>query len=49
MLYLDKEIVVPDLARWRRERMPEYPDTAYVKAVIGHAWRGRLGHVTRGG
>ena len=22
--------MVPDLAGWRRERMPEYPDTAYV-------------------
>ena len=21
---------MPDLAGWRRERMPEYPDTAYV-------------------
>ena len=28
-LHLDDEIVVPDLAGWRRERMPEYPDTAY--------------------
>ena len=25
----DEEIVVPDLAGWRRERMPDYPDTAY--------------------
>lgn len=29
-LHLDDEIVVPDLAGWRRERMPVYPDTAYV-------------------
>ena len=29
-LHLGEEIVVPDLAGWRRERMPEYPDTAYV-------------------
>ena len=29
-LHLDDEIVVPDLAGWRRERMPEYPETAYV-------------------
>ena len=29
-LHFDEEIVVPDLAGWRRERMPEYPDTAYV-------------------
>ena len=28
-LHVDEEIVVPDLAGWRRERMPEYPDTAY--------------------
>ena len=28
-LHLDDEIVVPDLAGWRRERMPDYPDTAY--------------------
>ena len=26
---LGDEIVVPDLAGWRRERMPDYPDTAY--------------------
>ena len=29
-LHLGEAIVVPDLAGWRRERMPEYPDTAYV-------------------
>ena len=29
-LHLDDEIVVPDLAGWRRERMPDYPATAYV-------------------
>ena len=29
-LHLDDEIVVPDLAGWRRKRMPEYPETAYV-------------------
>ena len=28
-LHLDEEIMVPDLAGWRRERMPDYPDTAY--------------------
>ena len=28
-MHFDDEIVVPDLAGWRRERMPEYPDTAY--------------------
>ncbi|XYH92686.1 Uma2 family endonuclease [Sorangium sp. So ce1128] len=25
----DVEVVVPDIAGWRRERMPELPDTAY--------------------
>ena len=29
-LHLDEDIVVPDLAGWRRERMPDYPGTAYV-------------------
>jgi len=29
-LHLDEEVVVPDLAGWRRERMPQHPDTAYV-------------------
>ena len=29
-IHLDEDIVVPDLAGWRRERMPEYPLTAYV-------------------
>ena len=28
-LHLGEDIVVPDLAGWRRERMPDYPDTAY--------------------
>ena len=28
-LHLDDDIVVPDLAGWRRERMPVYPDTAW--------------------
>jgi Uma2 family endonuclease len=28
-LHLGKEILVPDLAGWRRERMPALPDTAY--------------------
>ena len=28
-LHLDDEVLVPDLAGWRRERMPELPDTAY--------------------
>ena len=29
-LHLGEDIMVPDLAGWRRERMPQYPDTAYV-------------------
>ena len=28
-LHLGDEILVPDVAGWRRERMPELPDTAY--------------------
>ena len=28
-LHLEDDILVPDLAGWRRERMPDYPDTAY--------------------
>jgi Uma2 family endonuclease len=27
-LHLGKQAMVPDLAGWRRERMPEYPDTS---------------------
>ena len=34
-LHFDEEIVVPDLAGWRRERMPEYPDTAYFSTKQG--------------
>ena len=29
-LHLGEDILVPDLAGWRREWMPDYPDTAYV-------------------
>ena len=29
-LHLGEDILVPDLAGWRRERMADYPDTAYV-------------------
>ena len=28
-LHLDDEVLVPDLAGWRRERMPALPETAY--------------------
>ena len=30
-LHLEEDIVVPDIAGWRRERMPVFPDTAYTK------------------
>ena len=29
-LHLGEDILVPDLAGWRRKRMPEYPDTAWT-------------------
>ena len=29
-LHFGEAILVPDLAGWRRERMPDYPDAAYV-------------------
>jgi hypothetical protein len=29
-LHLGGDILVPDLAGWRRERMPEVPDAAYT-------------------
>ena len=29
-LHLGEDILVPDIAGWRRERMPDFPDTAYV-------------------
>ena len=32
-LHLGDEILVPDLAGWRRERMPELPDAAYFTLV----------------
>ena len=32
-LHFGEQIVVPDLAGWRRERMPEYPDTPYFTLV----------------
>lgn len=30
-LHLGEDIVVPDLAGWRRESMPDFPETAYFK------------------
>ena len=32
-MHFDEDVLVPDLAGWRRERMPEFPDTAYVTLV----------------
>ncbi len=32
-VHLGEDILVPDLAGWRRERMPDYPDTAYFTLV----------------
>lgn len=32
-LHLGDDIVVPDLAGWRRETMPEYPDAAFFTVV----------------
>jgi Uma2 family endonuclease len=29
-LHLGDDVVVPDIAGWRRERLPELPDTAYL-------------------
>ena len=35
-LHLGGEVLVPDLAGWRRARMPELPDTAYF--TLGPDW-----------
>ena len=35
-LHLDGEVLVPDIAGWRRERVPELPDTAYF--TLGPDW-----------
>jgi Uma2 family endonuclease len=32
-LHLDADIMVPDLAGWRRERMPALPETAWFECV----------------
>ena len=32
-LHLGEDILVPDLAGWRRGRMPDYPETAHVALV----------------
>ncbi len=35
-LHLGPDIMVPDLAGWRRERMPELPETAWFE--LAPAW-----------
>ena len=35
-LHLGRSVLVPDLAGWRRTRMPEVPDTAY--ATLAPDW-----------
>jgi len=30
-LHLGEDVLVPDIAGWRRERMPEFPDTAFFE------------------
>ena len=37
-LHLGEDILVPDLAGWRRERMPEPPDTAYFSVAPDWVW-----------
>ncbi len=37
-LPLGDGIVVPDLAGWRRERMPVYPDAAYAPFFMRYAF-----------
>jgi Uma2 family endonuclease len=44
-LHLGDDIVVPDLAGWRRERMPEFPKSSFFtlppdcgREGVGHAW-----------
>ena len=32
-LHLGEHVVVPDLAGWRRERMADFPDTAWIEAA----------------
>jgi Uma2 family endonuclease len=32
-LHLGPDVLVPDLAGWRRERMPDYPDAGYFELV----------------
>ncbi len=44
-LHLERDIVVPDLAGWRRTRMPEIPDAPYlvrpfdaIELEVGALW-----------
>src|SRR6266508_3189887 len=36
-LHFGEDVVVPDLAGWRRERMPEFPDTAFFTLALDWA------------
>ena len=42
-LHLGEDVLVPDLAGWRRKRMPDYPETAYVAPCAGLGVRGAVG------
>lgn len=39
-LHLGRDVLVPDLAGWRRERMPERPDVAYFE--LAPDWVGEV-------
>jgi Uma2 family endonuclease len=39
-LHLDRDVLVPDLAGWRRERMPELPDETYFS--LAPDWIGEV-------
>ena len=41
-LHLGEDILVPDLAGWRRERMPDYPDADVLHAGTGLGLRSDL-------
>jgi Uma2 family endonuclease len=32
-LHFDEQVLVPDLAAWRRERLPELPETAWIETA----------------
>ena len=47
-LHLGDEVLVPDLAGWRRERMEELPDTSYFPLAPGLGVRGAVGLDAKG-